>query len=136
MPAVYNLNGEEEKGIPFLQSRSVKPLAKHNFTQILSNKDTATLVMFYDPDCIYCQSAKPHFLKAAKTTAGKNRLYAAVDCSKEPQLCELENIRSFPTFKLFVGGRFLARYNQSPNFINMRNFLENAPLENRIIPAQ
>lgn len=52
------------------------------------------------------------------------------------ELCEMENVKSFPTFKLYVGGRFLTKYNQSPNFINMRNFVENAPLENQINPAQ
>lgn len=44
------------------------------------------------------------------------------------ELCAVEHIQDYPTFKLFVGGKFLTRYNQSPNFINMRNFVENAPL--------
>ncbi|BFZ22764.1 hypothetical protein BsWGS_25803 [Bradybaena similaris] len=114
--------------LPFLQSRSIKALSSANFSQVLSKKDSVVLVMFYNPDCVYCQSAKPHFLKAAKTTQAKNRVFAAVDCSQEEQLCAVEHIQDFPTFKLFVGGKFLTRYNQSPNFINMRNFVENAPL--------
>ncbi|CAG5127204.1 unnamed protein product [Candidula unifasciata] len=132
MASRFSAKQNDSGVIPFLDSRSIKPLSSANFSQILGKKDSVALVMFYDPECIYCQSAKPHFLKAAKTAEAKNRVFATVDCSQEEQLCALEHVKDYPTFKLFVGGKFLARYNQTPNFTTMRNFVENAPLTNNV----
>uniref|UniRef100_A0A0B6Z522 Thioredoxin domain-containing protein n=1 Tax=Arion vulgaris TaxID=1028688 RepID=A0A0B6Z522_9EUPU len=127
IPVPRRATKDENSSTPFLTSRSIKTLSKNNFTQVINSK--AALIMFYNPDSINCQSAKPHFLKAAKTTVAKTCIYGSVDCSQEQDLCQLENVMTFPTFKFFLEGKFVAKFNQSPNFINIRAFVENTALD-------
>ncbi|GFS06922.1 protein disulfide-isomerase A5 [Elysia marginata] len=120
-----------EPVVPFLQSRSIKQLGEKNFHKFLGEKDTA-MVLFYQPDCLHCQSAKPHFLKAAKTTnpkslGGKGKAFGIVDCSKEIDLCMAEQVNKYPSFKLYIGGKFLASYDETPHFNSLREFVANAP---------
>ncbi|XP_005094049.1 protein disulfide-isomerase A5 [Aplysia californica] len=118
---------EEPRPSAFVPSRSVQGLVQANFSQYLNDKQAA-LVMFYDPDCQYCNQAKPHFMKVAKTLQNKQRGFGSVDCTQEKGLCELEKVTGYPTFKLYVGGKFLSRFAETPNAQTMIRFVENAPV--------
>ncbi|KAK3757901.1 hypothetical protein RRG08_058817 [Elysia crispata] len=120
-----------DKVVPFLQSRSVKQLGEKNFNKFLGEKDAA-MVLFYQPDCHICSAVKPHFLKAAKginpkTPGGRGKAFAIVDCNKESELCASEQIWKYPTFKLYIGGKFLASYDETPHYESLRQFVANAP---------
>ncbi|RUS69781.1 hypothetical protein EGW08_022456 [Elysia chlorotica] len=134
LETLFGAEGEEmakklnqgEEVVPFLQSRSIKQLGERNFNKFLREKDTA-LVLFYQPDCHMCMSAKPHFMKAAINNPGRGRGYGIVDCSRETDLCDEEKIRKFPSFKLYVGGKLLGSYNQIPHYETLGEFVANAP---------
>ncbi|GFO20237.1 protein disulfide-isomerase [Plakobranchus ocellatus] len=118
-----------EEVAPFLQSRAIKQLGMKNFNRFIGERDAA-MVFFYQPDCLYCNAAKPHFLKAAKMArmnGAKGRGYGIVDCSKEIDLCMGQLVQKYPTFKLYVGGKFLSTFDEPPHFEAIRQFVENAP---------
>jgi len=85
------------------------------------------MVMFYDPECHHCHQSKPHFMKVAKVLNARQRGFGSVDCSEEPALCEMEGVKQFPTFKLYVGGKFINSYNAPANAQDMITFVQNAP---------
>lgn len=122
---------EPIKPSDFVPTRHVKELERGNFSKFLNNKQAA-LVMFYDPDCAMCHQSKPHFMKTAKTLSlnqekDNDKGFASVDCTQEPGLCEMEQVENFPTFKLYVGGRFVNNYKSTPNADQMITFVEKAP---------
>ncbi|XP_059144211.1 uncharacterized protein LOC131931432 [Physella acuta] len=114
---------------PWIGSRLVEGLRESIFMEYLTEKDVA-LVMFYDPKEGMCDWSKKHFLKAAKITERENHGYAAVDCTKEADVCENESVLSLPTFKLYSRGKVMGTYTNPLAFTyhTMARYVENAPV--------
>lgn len=110
----------------FVPSKTVRGLERTNFKNYIDDKHAA-MVMFYDPDCHHCHQSKPHFMKVAKTLSDRHRGFGTVDCSAEPELCKTEGVEAFPTFKLYVGGKYINTFSQPAHAPNMIKFVENAP---------
>lgn len=106
----------------------VKHLTGDNFTQVTGEKDV-TLVMFYAPWCGHCKKAKPEYQSAADKITDKSRIMAAVDCTapENKDLCSAEEVKGFPTIKLYVKGRFLSEYNGARSSSEFLTFINNAP---------
>lgn len=60
------------------------------------------LVMFFSPWCNHCKVAKPAFNEASQKAEGGK--FAAVDCTVEQEICNQNDIRGYPTFKIFIDG--------------------------------
>ena len=89
---------------------AVHHLDGDNFGSILKKKRHA-LVMFYAPWCGHCKAAKPEFTAAAeRLKAEKKKALAAVDCTKNQELCTEYEVQGFPTFKYFSYGKNPAQY--------------------------
>ena len=89
---------------------AVHHLDGDNFGSILKKKRHA-LVMFYAPWCGHCKAAKPEFTAAAeRLKAEKKKALAAVDCTKNQELCTEYEVQGFPTFKYFSYGKNPGQY--------------------------
>ena len=67
-----------------------------------------TLVNFYAPWCIWCQRLKPTYLKAASKMPdmgfhGHARM-AQVDCVEHNTFCRQQQIRAYPTLRMYKDG--------------------------------
>ena len=58
--------------------------------------------------CGPCQMIKPVFAQMAEEYAGAV-VFAAVDADESPDVVQAHNVRAFPTFIFFVGGREVDR---------------------------
>ncbi|KAK3779326.1 hypothetical protein RRG08_031617 [Elysia crispata] len=121
---------------PFIGSRSVEGLDNGNYSNVLQEKEL-TMVMFYDPNDPQCEWSKKHFLKAAKTTQRMNHAYAAVDCTREADLCEREGVVTYPTFKLYTRNTLVDTYTrpQQMTFITIKNFMETMKVVPEVPPC-
>lgn len=68
-------------------------------------------------------------LQAALVTQRDSHVFAAVDCTKECQLCKKQKVVAFPTMKLFARGRTVATFADDTILSSrqMTDFVENAP---------
>ncbi|KAL3836941.1 hypothetical protein ACJMK2_022344, partial [Sinanodonta woodiana] len=107
---------------------NVKHLNGKNFTTFLTTQDAA-LVMFYAPWCGHCKKAKPQYQSAADKLLDDKRSFAAVDCTAEEnkEICSKEEVKGFPTFRLYIKGNFLSVYNGDRTEVELLKFIQNAP---------
>ncbi|KAH3868542.1 protein disulfide-isomerase A5-like [Dreissena polymorpha] len=107
---------------------NVKHLTGADFSSFLKSKQ-AVLVMFYAPWCGHCKKAKPFYQGAADKLADETRALAAVDCTAESnkEICNKEEVKGFPTLKLYIKGKYLSEYNGDRTEEEFYKFILNAP---------
>mmetsp|Transcript_28864 Transcript_28864/g.45460 ORF Transcript_28864/g.45460 Transcript_28864/m.45460 type:complete len:516 (-) Transcript_28864:910-2457(-) len=68
----------------------------------------ARVVEFYAPWCPHCQHYAPKYIKLAKAVTAKHPEieFHAVSCTAHNELCNEQNINSYPTLKLFREGSY------------------------------
>jgi len=80
----------------------IKLLKQSNFHDTLKS-EPAALVMFYAPWCGHCKHAKPEFAAASKEA--KKGIFAAVDCTKDNEICKEHGVQGYPTLKMYRNGK-------------------------------
>nr|XP_034307148.1 protein disulfide-isomerase A5-like isoform X2 [Crassostrea gigas] len=107
----------------------VNHLTSKDFKSFLKSK-SSVLVMFYAPWCGHCKKAKPEYQTAADKLAKESdsKVFAAVDCTTNEDICKTEKIDGYPTIKLYSDGNYMADYNEDRKSENFYNFLKNAPV--------
>ncbi|XP_065357827.1 protein disulfide-isomerase A5 [Calliphora vicina] len=109
---------EEDSEVLFLNDQ--------NFASTLKRKKHA-LVMFYAPWCGHCKSTKPEFNAAAKALKDDPRMIlAAVDCTRDTNVCSQQEIRGYPTIKYFSYLKTKAGYNGGRKREDFIAYLNNA----------
>ena len=58
------------------------------------------LVLFFDPECHFCQQFMPVFEKMASNLKKENFVFAKLDCVKNEKIANHYDIEAFPTLKL------------------------------------
>ncbi|CAG5115449.1 unnamed protein product [Candidula unifasciata] len=111
----------------YVGSSVVVGLTAKTFTKFIKDVDAA-FVLFYDPGDEDGAWAKAGVKKAAEVTKKENHVFAAVDCTKERELCRKQKVLSVPTMKLFVKGMTVDTYGNVPLLpAEIRQYVENAP---------
>ncbi|XP_046580143.1 protein disulfide-isomerase A5-like [Haliotis rubra] len=106
---------------------AVNHLTSDTFSDFMAQRESV-LVMFYAPWCGHCKRAKPDFQSGSEAIKGdKKKAFAAVDCTKNTDVCKKEDVSGYPTIKLYVGGKFLTAYNGDRTKDEFVKFLKNAP---------
>ena len=91
-------------------------------------KADVVCTMYYTTWCKYCNKAKPEWEKVmqefnGKVVNGKKILITKIDCEKEPEIAEQENIKGYPTFKFNMKGKYYD-YPDEPVFQKFKTFIE------------
>lgn len=68
-------------------------------------KNDMVLAEFYAPWCGHCQKLEPQYEAAATELKDTNLHLAKVDCTEHKELCEIHDVKGFPTLKLFKNGQ-------------------------------
>jgi len=84
--------------------------------------------MYHVDWCKFCQKAKPEWEQLesefnGKVVNGKKVVIANVDCDKNEEIAEKENIKGYPTFKFSVNGKYVD-YPDEPVFDKLKTFVE------------
>ncbi|RLN59896.1 hypothetical protein BBJ29_001907 [Phytophthora kernoviae] len=91
-----------DRGPLFTDSKVVRILTNDNFDSILNATQTVWLVDFYSPWCPHCRQFGPQYEKAANSYAeASNVQFGAVDCTREKDVCNREDIYGYPAVKMY-----------------------------------
>lgn len=81
-------------------SEDVLTLTMRNFYQAVRGGQPV-LVEFYAPWCVHCQDMVSEYKKAGVLLDGVAKV-GAINCEAEKSLCNQQNIRGYPSMKLFL----------------------------------
>lgn len=81
----------------------VLDLTKDTFAKTV-DPEPLILVEFFAPWCGHCQALKSHYEAAATELKSENIKLAKVDCTVEEDLCSEQDVRGYPTLKVFRNG--------------------------------
>jgi len=83
----------------------VKVLDRHNFDEVVMDKDKNILVEFFAPWCGHCKRLEPVYERLAKTFADEEDcIVAKVDAEYESAIAARHEVRGMPTIKFFSKG--------------------------------
>ncbi|CAI2179072.1 2892_t:CDS:2 [Funneliformis geosporum] len=85
------------------EESDVLTLTKDSFKTIVE-PEKLILVEFYAPWCGHCKALAPEYEIAATALKDKNIKLAKVDCTTETQVCAEQDIKGYPTLKVFKDG--------------------------------
>lgn len=82
-------------------------------------------VMYHAKWCGHCKDAKPIFeqLGATQTIGGKTVDISMVEPEEEPELAEGQNIKGYPTIRLFPPSGEAVDYNGNRSLADLQRFL-------------
>jgi protein disulfide-isomerase-like protein len=82
-------------------------LTSDNFT--LATNGGKWFVKFYAPWCGHCKNLAPTWAEAAAQLSGKAK-FAKVDCTTESLICQMFEVKGYPTLKFFRGDGRVREY--------------------------
>ncbi|KAG0203646.1 hypothetical protein BGX28_004133 [Mortierella sp. GBA30] len=118
-------------------SAASSALTAKNFDSRIA--DGATFVKFYSPDCEHSKKLAPTWEQAAinhkdlKRTRGFK--FAEVDCFAEADLCEDNDIVSYPTMRLFYKGKSITKFNKKRSVEGLTDFVTTYSAEYIDVPS-
>ncbi|KAG2768120.1 hypothetical protein PC129_g3003 [Phytophthora cactorum] len=85
----------------FTKSFQVHSLSSQNYDTMLKESDTVWLVDYYAPWCPHCRHFAPEWERVANFYAKTDKVQVgAVDCTKNSEICNNENIHGYPGVKI------------------------------------
>lgn len=91
-----------DRGPLFTTSTVVHTLNSSNFDAILDDSQTVWLVDFYSPWCPHCRQFAPQWEEVASVYGSVESIqFGAVDCTKQNEICDREDVHAYPGVKLY-----------------------------------
>ena len=81
---------------------NVKALSQEDFESFVSTPEKVSAVMFISPWCFVCGPLLPLWGDAARMVVSGGVQFGVIDVMRNPSISESNNIRAFPTIKIFV----------------------------------
>lgn len=108
----------------------VVSLTDATFTDKLKEENSLWLIKFYAPWCGYCKRLAPTWEELGKALEQEDGVeVATVDCTTSKATCTKNDIRSYPTIKLFYNGEELKKYSGPRDLESMKAFAVEAAAE-------
>eukprot|EP00475_Leptophrys_vorax_P045138 TRINITY_DN9288_c0_g4_i1.p1 TRINITY_DN9288_c0_g4~~TRINITY_DN9288_c0_g4_i1.p1 ORF type:complete len:166 (-),score=6.95 TRINITY_DN9288_c0_g4_i1:241-738(-) len=102
-------------------------LTAANFSDYVGGSAAAggasVLVKFFAPWCGHCKRLAPSWEELAGS-APREVVVAHVDCTEHKALCEDQEIRGYPTLKVFVNGKYREQYQGARDLPSLKSFVE------------
>lgn len=81
-------------------------------------------VKFFTPWCGHCKRLEPTWLKLAESLKhDKAALISRVDCEAYPRVCDVFEVKGYPTMLWIVDGKVDSRYDGSRTHADLKNFV-------------
>eukprot|EP00475_Leptophrys_vorax_P045139 TRINITY_DN9288_c0_g4_i2.p2 TRINITY_DN9288_c0_g4~~TRINITY_DN9288_c0_g4_i2.p2 ORF type:complete len:154 (-),score=7.35 TRINITY_DN9288_c0_g4_i2:241-660(-) len=106
-----------------LCTAEVVVLGESNFKSAVSDRTKAYFVKFFAPWCGHCKRLAPSWEELAGS-APREVVVAHVDCTEHKALCEDQEIRGYPTLKVFVNGKYREQYQGARDLPSLKSFVE------------
>ncbi|KAG7392619.1 hypothetical protein PHYPSEUDO_015007 [Phytophthora pseudosyringae] len=91
-----------DRGPLFTTSTVVRTLDVDDFDAMLNDTQTVWLVDFYSPWCPHCRQFGPQWEEVANVYANVNSIQlGAVDCTRQNEICDREDVHSYPGVKMY-----------------------------------
>ncbi|GJP34183.1 hypothetical protein CLOM_g18638 [Closterium sp. NIES-68] len=91
-------------------ARDVLVLDESNFKSTIDDHSKAYFVKFFAPWCGHCKRLAPTWAELAAAKVAPEVVVAHVDCTASRSVCEEQEIRGYPTLKVFVKGEGKEKY--------------------------
>lgn len=96
-------------------------------TENANGKPDLVCTMYYTTWCKFCTKAKPEWERViqefnGKVVNGKKILITKIDCEKNTDVAEKENIKGYPTFKFNLNDKYYD-YPDEPVFDKFKTFI-------------
>ncbi|CAI5500825.1 unnamed protein product, partial [Closterium sp. Naga37s-1] len=89
----------------------------------LEDKSKAYFIKYFAPWCGHCKRLAPAWEELSNSSPPEV-VVAHVDCTVSTKVCEEQEIRGYPTLKLFVGGKFRENYEGDRELAALKSFVE------------
>ncbi|RUS88906.1 hypothetical protein EGW08_003345 [Elysia chlorotica] len=99
----------------------VKDLTEENFKPFLSSR--LVFVKFFAPWCGHCKRLAPTWEELAAKVKGEEVTIAKVDCTQHKSVCDANQVRGYPTLKIFRNGEHVADYKGSRSLDDLEQFV-------------
>lgn len=100
----------------------VEALTEDNFKSFLSSR--TVFVKFYAPWCGHCQRLAPTWEELADKVKNEEVTIAKVDCTQHKAVCDANQVRGYPTLKIFRNGEFVEDYKGSRTIEDLQQFVK------------
>ncbi|KAK6960449.1 EF-hand calcium-binding domain-containing protein 14 [Biomphalaria glabrata] len=81
-------------------------------------------VKFFAPWCGHCKRLAPAWEDLAKLMAGQPVIIAKVDCTQHKAICDENEVRGYPTLKLFRDGQLVKEYRGGRTVEDLSSFVK------------
>ncbi|KAG0219910.1 thioredoxin-like protein [Mortierella sp. GBAus27b] len=118
-------------------SKASKRLTSSDFSASVA--DGATFIKFYSPECQFSQKLAPTWEQLVEehkdwhTTRGFK--FAEVDCVAQNDLCEANEVVSYPSIRLFYKGQQVAKYTKQRSIEVLREYVASMSAEYINVPS-
>ncbi|KAH9488252.1 Thioredoxin domain-containing protein 5 [Bulinus truncatus] len=110
---------DEEKDLP---EGRVTDLTDETFKSQISTG--LVFIKFFAPWCGHCKRLAPTWEDLAKAMSGQPVLIADVDCTQYKSICDENEIKGYPTLKLFRHGEWVKDYRGGRTLEEMSSFVK------------
>ncbi|CAL1537590.1 unnamed protein product [Lymnaea stagnalis] len=100
---------------------AVVELTEENFKTIIASG--LVFIKFYAPWCGHCKRLAPTWDDLARESSGQPVVIAKVDCTQYKNVCEENEIRGYPTLKIFRNGELLNDYRGGRTLEDLQKFV-------------
>ncbi|GFS11878.1 thioredoxin/protein disulfide isomerase [Elysia marginata] len=100
----------------------VEDLTEENFKSFLSSR--LVFVKFFAPWCGHCKRLAPTWEELAGKVKNDEVTIAKVDCTQHKSVCDENQVRGYPTLKIFRNGEFVADYKGSRSLEDLQQFVK------------
>ena len=108
----------------FSKDKGFIELDESNFDDTIKDEDMIVFVMFYAPWCPHCTNIMDVMDELSKKLEkDQNIKVSKIDVDKHTKIGKKENIRGFPTLKLYKNGKEIEHYKGQRNVSSMEKFI-------------
>ncbi|CAI5497196.1 unnamed protein product [Closterium sp. Naga37s-1] len=105
-------------------AQDVLVLDDNNFKSTIDDHSKAYFIKFFAPWCGHCKRLAPTWAELASAKVAPEVVIAHVDCTASRSVCEEQEIRGYPTLKVFVKGEGKEKYSGGRDLQSLSTYVQ------------